>query len=906
MKDILFKSMLLLFVALTTGFSCGKMPDEEIKEPEGEEVTPGGGDQTDETKPKEFGLTVKSVSSDYVEIEVSAPSQLEMAYKVTSAPQAMAAAVLFKENSGSTRATVTDGQVLKITENIVQDATHYIYAAAILDAKDFSDVIELEFKTEAYVFDELVTVVDTYYDGFKVHITVPQETKDRGNVIRYGSTSLAWYNLLKNSKGGDAVDLNAVVANGNPYGNYVKNDSTIVMDNWNVVLLDKNGEPVLDSDNQQIDIHDPITSGEPTIFLAGECRWGSPDEYAAIMGFNLPERDSYSIPLFDWKTGWTGAFQKKEFFAKQPSLLDAKVIVEIPEDEIDVTDAMVYFTMEEGVERYFYMILDNATYNQVLSMYLDNHEEWFQWFLTSYIAFYEWGVLPLSEDGYTNAASSFIEPLTGGETYHVLVTAMGDEEGATQSFVHETFKAKEKTKRPPVIEVTAIENGDPYNATFNIKAPDKDVVGAYWACNYAREFELMFNAKYTYPDILKGNYSFTSAEMAKVNSDAGLTVSYPTLDGEVTRMAVYGCNDEYTFNNIDANREGAGWADYQAPMYASDKTPVSSPLFEALAGEWTATATIVAKEQLEDGSTVSRNIKHSSKVVISTSAPELPETLDESVYALYPKKTRDDVDGMFEELHYLSEQFTEYRLKGQNRLLCNGFIDFDYFKDPGRMTYRSPYELFTATNYNSVDVPMLMYDFGPKWFLEVLQDGSVIVPFHSMYMPPMHNWPGYSYYVGGVGGGYAFYDATDLVPGFPVEISADMETITIKPIVTVDEKTGAQSSYYMNALGINPQSGAGELEIVATIISDIVLKKGWTEPSAPAKAYASAPSKAKAVTVDGAPVKALPKARVYKSMSDFSKIAPRREYRLDETPNVVTMDMVNKTSEMILNHFNVE
>ena len=172
---------------------------------------------------------------------------------------------------------------------------------------------------------------------------------------------------------------------------------------------------------------------------------------------------------------------------------------------------------------------------------------------------------------------------------------MGDEDGATQRFIHKTFTAKEKTKRAPVIEVTAIQNGNPFEATFNVKAPNKDVVGAYWACNYARDFELMFNAGATYESLLAGNFSFTSDEMALVNSDEGLTVSYPTLDGESTRMAVYGCNDEYTFNNIDPDKEGAGWADYLAPMAEKD-TPISSPLYEALAGDWTATATITVKE----------------------------------------------------------------------------------------------------------------------------------------------------------------------------------------------------------------------------------------------------------------------------------------------------------------------
>ena len=900
MKNSLMKSLSFGIVALMTGLfiACGP---QVTPEPEpGPEPGPG----PDTEKPVDpnvgdFALEVKSLAADYVELLIKAPYEVEMAFQVVENEKMFSPAVLFKDEKNSIFTTVAPGDVIKVTKNVVQNSTRYLYAAAKLDDKNYSKVVEVEFTTPAYDFEELVTVVDTYYDGFKVHITVPQETKDRGNVIRYGSTSLAWYNLLKNSKGGDAVDLNAVVANGNPYGNYVKNDSTIIFGDMNIVMLDKDGNPILDSDGQQMDIHDPIAPGEPTVFLAGECRWGSPEEYAEILGFHLPETYSYSIPLFDWNTGWTGAFQKKEFFTKEPVLCDASVEVEIPEDEIGVTDAMIYFNMDEGVSRYFYMILDNGTYNQVLSTYLDGHEEWFQWFLTSYIAFYEWGVFPLTESSYTNAAAGFVEPLTGGDTYHVLVTVMGDDNGATQNFVHKTFQAKEKTKRAPVIEVKAVENGDPYFATFNVKAPNKDVVGAYWACNYAREFELMFNAKYTYADILKGNYTFSSEELALINSEAGLEVSYPTLDGEVTRFAIYGCNDEYTFNYIDDEKEGAGWADYHAPM-AEKKAPVSSPLFETLQGEWTATATIVAKEKLEDDSVVSYNVEHSSKVVISNSAPEVPASLDPSVYGLYPTKTKDDVDGMFEELIYLTDQFTEYRLEGQNRLLCNGFIDFDYYKDPakgeiGRMDYRNPYDLFTAKNYNSIDVPMLMYDFGPKWFIEVLEDGRVIVPFDSMYMPPMHNWPGYPFYVGAVSGEYAALDATAEHPGFPVEISADGNTITVKPIIT-----GGQNCY-MNAVGSSPNG----LEIIATVISDIVLTRGWTEPEQPEEDLPAAePTSLNAVTLNGKAVSKLPQQKVIKSMTDL-EAAPRREYKADNTPNVVTKEMVDATSEKILNHFNV-
>lgn len=847
----------------------------------------------------DFDIKIKEVSADYVDVIITAPHKVDVAYMVTSEPMATTPAVLFKSGTGSTIVTVEPGQELRITENLVQDSDHYLYAAAMLDAKNYSKIIELQFKTESYNFTDLITVVDTYNDGFKVHITVPKETKEKGNVIRYGSTSQAFYNLMKYQKGGErGVDLNAIAANGDPYSMFVKNDSTIVVNDDNIIKLDENGDPVLDEQGQPKDIHDPIAPGEPTIFLAGECRWGSPDEYAAIMGFHLPETHSYSIPLYDHSKGWTGAFDKITFKTAEPASFDADFEIRIPDDEIEVIDAIVYFDKGENVTSYFYMIVDNATYNEIKQIYLDGNEDWYQWFLTSYIAFYEWGVMPLTETTFVHAGASFQgNYLVGGEDYHVLVTAFGDEDGMKQKFFHKQFKAKDKTKVAPVIEVTAVNTDDPYVASFNVKAPNKDLAGSYWGCNYSREFELMFNLKKTYEDILYGNYMFAVDEIAAINSDAGLTVSFPTLDGEVTRFAAYGCNDEYTFNQIDPAKEGKGWADYHAPM-AAKKDPVTSTLFDELQGDWTATATIIAKEQADDGSIVSYNIPHSSKVTVSGSAPELPAALDNSVYALYSGKSKDEVDGMFEELGILTDQFTEYRLEGQNRLLCNGFIDFDYHKNPGRMTFRSPYDLFIAQDYSSVDVPMLMYDFGPKWFLEVCADGKVIVPFNSTYLPPMLNWPGYPFYVGGVGSGMAFYDATEEYPGFPVEISADRNTMTIKPIVV------GSDTFYMNALGLSGTTG--QMEIIATIISEIVLTRGWKETaSSAAPAYEPAPSMVQAVTIDGSPVTELPQRRVFKSMTDFSE-GPRMDCSAHETPNIVTMKMVEETTAKLLKKYNLE
>ena len=865
-------------------------------------------------KGNEFSLSVKEAGADFITLAVTASKPMEIAYKVTTKAQLVTPAVLFKTGEVI---EVADGDVIELREGIQQDTHYYIYAVARFDETTYSERISLEATTTKYEFNELITIVETYLDGYKAHITVPQETKDRNHAIRAGSMPLSWYYLMTSSKGQTTVDVQAIASNGNPYEGHMFTDSTIVLNDKNVILLDEKGNPVLDENNEQIDIHDPIVPGEPTILIAGETYYGTPEDFNYVVGYTAPTMDSWSVPYFDpEKREWLGAFQKKEFFTKEPSLCDATVEIDIPEDEITVTDAMIYFEMSDDAYSYFYIVLDNSTYNQILSTYLNGNEDWYRWFLTSYIGFYEWGIFPETENIAVNAASSFVEPLTGGETYHVLVTVFGDEDGATQRFIHKTFKAKDKTKVAPVIEVTAIESSDPYTATFNIKAGAdskgnvQPIMGAYWVCNYARDFELMFNADYTYATLLKNmGWTFSSEEIAQVNSPEGLTVTFPTLDGEVTRFAAYGCNDEYTFNVIDEEHT-AGWADCKSPL-AESVAPVSSELFTLLEGDWTASAKLRAMQQEPDGSILTYHVDHKSKINISASAPELPATLDESVYGLYagtpekPGKSKEEVDNMFEELKELSDLFTESRLVGQNRLLCSGFMDFDPAAPQlgvNRLEFRSPYDLFVATDYSSVDVSQLIYDFGPKWFLQIQEDGSVIVPFHSMMLPPMSNWPGYAFYTGGVADGMAFYDSNESYPGFPVEISDDLNTITIKPIVLNDGATDYY--YYMNAIGVSQQGG---LEIISTVITDIVLKRGWTETAAASSKVACSASadSVTAINMDGSYVNELPKAVVCKSMTEF-KAQELPSYTRKEKANVVTKEMVDETSAKILRKYNLQ
>ena len=188
-----------------------------------------------------------------------------------------------------------------------------------------------------------------------------------------------------------------------------------------------------------------------------------------------------------------------------------------------------------------------------------------------------------------------------------------------------------------------------------------------------------------------------------------------------------------------------------------------------------------------------------------------------------------------------------------------------------------------------------------RWRDKLINDPSYKM-FQRALRYAKYDWDACTYYVGGVGSGIGFYDPNESVHGFPVEVSEDMNTITIKPIVLSDGNE--QQVFYMNAMGVNPQDPTS-LDIVATVISEIVLTKGWNETASVKAVPAAVPSKVKAVTMDGAPVTKAPAARRYKSMTKL-EVEPAHEYKYDETPNVVTMDMVEKTSAKILKHFNVQ
>ncbi len=920
MKKFLSRLPLICLLALVCGvfFSCDPTKDNDGS----------------------FQVSVKDVGPGYVDVQVKAPGTVEIAYMVSKKEQLMNnPAVMFV--SGTTL-TVQADDTFRVSKNIEEDTQYYLYVVAALDAQNYSEIITLPFKTTKYELTELLTVVDRSLDGFKMRITVPEETKERGNAIRYAHSCLLQYNYSRMYSRDGGNDYSNLLYNGGAYTKFVEDDATLSYseeENWYLSDSDADGDGNIDWMNQW----NSISPGEPIVFLGGEFAWMEdlPEYEDGPYYFPAGWNPGYYYPMLDpsyfggsdedsdegneqssmgvvtdWNLYhpmddyWTGAFQRKIFHNEMPGVMDANVDFEIM--ALTPVEAILHFTPQDGVYQYCVGIFDSATYNEFLKLLtIDGvvHEEYLQWAVTSYFSASVFPTFGLQGEQYVAISDLFyMQNLPAEDTFHVLITAMSDEYGTNQSFYQTTFQLKPKVLPAPKVIVTADpENSTPFHAAFNIRCEDYETVpvtSGYYAANYVRNWKLALNAGSTYSSLVLSNSAYGSfhdyelygyeyktfdkeigdsvlVKVPGINSPEGLTIKIPSIDGETTRCAVLGYNEELTPNDLDSYEfieDCPAVADLTTP-YAPYKPAVSTKHYMDLTGDWTISAT------LQNGSDEKDTFEYSSDVTISADLFDYPSTLAQEVYDIYQKngKDKDVVDGLYNEFKEMAETFTTERLVNQNRLLCTGWLDKAQYD---RLATRTPYDLFIAEDYSSLDVSSIYNDFGPKWYIETVEneDGTVSykVPFDDYLLPPTLNWsvPFYlsameidNYYTimhAELNEDMDVYQAYNNMLSFPVEVSEDRNTITILPFVYDG------STYYPNLIGIDPTYGT---LMDYPVISKVVLTRNNGSSSAP-KAYSSVPAG------NGVKPNAEFPAASFKSITPFGaepvKFVERKHFGLDQ------------------------
>ncbi len=749
-------------------------------------------------------LTDKGQTS--VTFVVNSQTVSEIAYLLVESdnkPSAVSAPIVFHE--GETAAT---GE--RILLSFLHPMTEYcLYVAARSGGEYLDGVLTTEFVTTD-TSDEF-SLLNVDYDGFTLSMRLPDDTKARGNVIRYKFNSLYNYNHFV--KFGEYKDPYLLEWNtGLKFGDD-EDRMTLEISKETEYLRDADGELILDELTQQaIQIHQPIAPGEPIVFLAGEYEKANQTDHEDDWRKPLFDNGEYEASgSMDTDPYWTGFFKRMFITSKAPGQLDGEVTIE--ELSVGAVDARIKLTPSENVEKYCVWIVEDEEYRSVHLPRLNNNEDFVQWFVTSYDATYFAGTMIFEEPVELSLKVHAYDAATPETDYHVFVTA-GNSDFSLQSFSSHTLHTTEKNEPAPEVVVTALEKApegeedSPFDVWFNIRCTSGNAVRGSYAANYIGPWIQEYNEVKSNEELILMGHPWSDEEIIQINSAEGYNISIGTLENMTTRLGVILYNSEDTANDVDAVGSKA-IADAKAGVLPPAQR-VESDLFGSLVGDWILSGKVV---HYNWGSSRWYTTKEDMETKVRISAGvEYPEVLPESVYETYREKedvfgfTRDDVTRQYE--NFKSEAAAwNARLRGQNRLLCFGFNEGYNVQDMSRDL--NAFDAFCDFDYVSYDNVAILHDFGPKWYLQIDEGDIIRVPFNSARFAPMGAHYYYTMYMAAIASDDSGYTAGADSEGnmtetlyFPVT-KLDDDTFVIQPLVMTPDDSAQEVTYYPNVVTLD-------------------------------------------------------------------------------------------------------
>lgn len=380
------------------------------------------------------------------------------------------------------------------------------------------------------------------------------------------------------------------------------------------------------------------------------------------------------------------------------------------------------------------------------------------------------------------------EVLQKDSLYKLILIGVCDDTGETQ--VQNVYDFKPIVSDKPAIDLTVTPikdaNNNPYMVHFNIKAPNKDLVNAKFLMGYVKDWLRTISKEYTY-EIMLNNVTnaeniFTVDQISLINSDAGLTLDFPSLENIENRLVVgsYNIHDKLKVFTADIRS-----------LEEPAKPPVQSPLFEDLIGKWKLTYKYKTSIAATKFTTATIDVEF-------TKGPEdIPATFVkgdakyDAVFRFFVAEgiTKGAPDPEAYATAKIAEQIIDYKksveqytkkYRDQNRVVMR---NFNYVRYSG-LEYKSPFDLFSNVNYSAYDNDQLMYEYGPKMFFEISKDENsndvIKVQTDPTFIAPLsgHHFQWQIYIAGTTAEGINFTE-------FPVEM-VDANTLKIKKSVEVN------------------------------------------------------------------------------------------------------------------------
>ena len=908
MKKFFLKlSHLAVVFAVALMAACEPTPNTGTDEPgpePGPEPTP-----TPELN-VQFTASLVQAGSSSAEIKLTTKDVAKYAYVVETKDASLAPEIVFATGINE---TCKDGDHTVIVESLSPGTSYVvIFAAATVNDEYHSELAKVSLTTTS--FTEELTIYDIGYDSFSAHFNYPKDKVQPGNVIKWGLTEFPQY--YTNYQGLSDADM--INLNDGAYHNYITESTTWVFNERNSYL----GDPTVDDTA----LYSPIVPGQPMYLMLGEFAWDTNNHWGWGDGYYAALFDEHNYwtdfamtgKQPDQKNYWSGYYRRETVESKAPTKMSAKPTVKM---NLTPRGGTITITPTDKIYGMCYAIVEPSIQMQILPL-LNNQNKYMQWYITSYHAFMN----SISSTAFGEVTIQLDDLFWNGmqqnTQYTLHITSLGDELGSKQSYMTETFTLPKPTKPAPTVTVKGIDNPNGANqwdqVWFNIKCATQDAYNVKYIANYEREWMALYNsyikAGYTEAeaqDAIISSYGvdFSAEEVALINSAEGLSLSFDSRANATTFLGVRLMNDEGSIvTTVGSSRT------IQEPA----KSPVNSTLFEDLKGEWTASTTIrythyhyrqnPAPGQ-ENNYQETTDEPLSCKVTIGDIGYE--KTLPEEVYQLFfassSLKTKEEVDAVYAQFKTTVDDFNAHT-RGQNRILCQGFdleYDYDLLPCPSPdhkpeidgttdAKYASPYDLFIADadTYSAYNYESPVFDFGPKWYLEIAADGTVTAPFNTTYFAPMAQWYTAQFYLVGASDKFSLPyisvangDKVKYENGhFPVTISADKNTITINPLshtYTTTNEAGATVTetglFYPNIA----RAYNGAYQFYSRVIAPIVLTRNSANATA---VQSSATAKS---------VKTKAQAGEIKSLAKFAvRQAPKSRTALPTTKVVTPMNKV--------------
>lgn len=785
----------------------------------------------------ESATTAQTLAVEVTTVKIKAFAYAAM--KAEEAPEkAPAADAVFADGE---MVECTDGTHTFTLEELSPNTEYVIYVAGLLSEADeegnnqpYEKVLEVKAATGD--FTEEMTIFDNTGRSFKLHVK-PALT-DPANVIKWGTCDIFMYNMNQ------TPDFEMLNLHDDYYGNYFQGDTTLVFD-------EEHGYVWSDEMGDYIQYFEAIVPGQPQYLALGEFKYSDNEDehgrygwgagyYLAMMNMEDYYNDLYAYwygetdSMPEENPYWTGYHKSIKFQTKAPEALDAALEVDL--SGLRANGGPIKINTNGNADRVTVMLLDPYTIQQVMPL-LDNNEDYLQWFTTSYVGYMMVGAQSFGGANIQFEMTDFLWEVDKEAVYTLLVVAAKDEDpdaldAKYQQYTKVEVALPDYSLPAPVVEVTPIEATSPFEVSFNVKCTSKDAYAGLYAANYAREWaEAGFDEDAAEAMEYYGN-ELTEDDLTQINSDEGMTFTLTSHADMVTKLGI-------VLKSIEGLPCEPVIVENKS-MAEPAKPAVDSEYFTSLVGDWTATATnryIKSTYQWGTGSYKYDTIitEKVSKVTIGdvTYPAELTDDVYNTWFEATPYDTKEAVDEQYAMFKEACDIFNA-KNASQNRILMNGFD----FQVPLSASYKiysqyaSPYDLWCSESYNGYDNASPVWDFGPKWYLEVAADGSVTAPFNANYFAPMSNWSYYNayYFCGASDKAYMPYNTyvTADYPyengQFPVEVSEDGNTITVKPFVADDD------TFYPNMGYIS--YGSFSTGTYGQIVSEIVLTRGWTEAPA--------------------------------------------------------------------------